>query len=627
MSRNIMQPDRATRDTTTRGTTRRQRFSAFALRHRPLSKIVVLALVVAVLVSRDPAFQATATIALIWTLWATSLNVVWGVAGQFSMAQVALGGVAAYTYAILAPPSGWGVLGTILCGIAAAVVSSALVGYLCLRLSGFRFAIMTLAFALAGVGLASSLEITGRSSGISVQADWPTIPLGVIDWDLDGSEGGFSLTLLLVVAGVLLALSGLLRSRLGRGLIALRDDEILAESIGLNTRNLRITAFMLGAVVAGIAGVMQAQSYRFIYPSLFSFDTLVNMIVVLVLGGRGRVAGAVVGGVIYSILTTNLSFGGNFEAAVFGVLVILIVIFAQNGVSYYLGLLESWISRGFTRTPQHTDVVDDDREDAGPVVPSAPLAEPERVAPVSFERDHPALTVEGVTKSFGGVYAVRDVSFALHRGEIVGVIGPNGAGKTTLFNLLSGFMAPDTGTIRQGERNVTRLPVHRRVKHGLVRTFQQPRGFGTQSARVNVAIAAERGSAAGSERSSVDEVLAAYGLSEVADRPSADLSYGSAKRLGVAMASAARPDVLLLDEPAAGLNASDIEILREDLVALRASGVAVCIVEHHMDLVMALCDRLVVLDAGAVIATGTPSEVSADPRVIEAYLGGVDEHA
>lgn len=608
--------------------------SAFGLRHRPISKVIALILVLVVLLSRDPALQATATIALVWTLWATSLNVVWGFAGQFSMAQVALGGVAAYTYAVLAPEEGWGVLLTVLGGIAAAVVCSALIGVLCLRLAGFRFAIMTLAFALAGVGLASSLEITGKSTGISIQADWPTIDLGFIQWDLDGTEGGFSVSLLVIVALVLGALHLLMRSRLGRGLISLRDDQTLAESIGIDTRALRITAFVLGAAVAGLAGVMQAQSYRFIYPSLFTFETLVNMIVVLVLGGRGRLFGPVVGGILYAVLTNYLSFGGNFEAAVFGALVILIVIFAQNGVTYYLAELESWIYRGFRR---RVAPAMGEAGEAGTLATADVSIAEEEIAQVaaearpSFEPGRVVVEVDGISKSFGGVYAVNKVSFTLSSGEIVGIIGPNGAGKTTLFNLVSGFMAPDSGTVTHDGRTITRARPSTRVRHGLVRTFQQPRSFATQSTRVNIAIAAERG-AVGSDRghdeaARVDQLLAAYGLSDVADRTSGDLSYGSAKRLGVAMAAAARPEVVLLDEPAAGLNAADIDVLRDDLIALRRDGVAICIVEHHMDLVMEVCDRLVVLDAGAVIATGTPAEIAADPRVIEAYLGGVDENA
>lgn len=227
---------------------------------------------------------------------------------------------------------------------------------------------------------------------------------------------------------------------------------------------------------------------------------------------------------------------------------------------------------------------------------------------------------------------MREFSFRVHEGEILGLIGPNGAGKTTAFNLVSGFARPDGGVLAWRGRPITRLSPHARARLGLVRTFQQPRVFAELTVRENLVIAAQshhgrhdvRGSGAGESRPvpSAEQVLAGFEMTGLADTPADQLSYGYAKRLGVAMAVATGSDMLMLDEPAAGLNAADVERLRDDLVRLRDEGRTVWIVEHHMELVMAVCDRVIVLDAGSVIAAGSPDEVMVHPRVLEAYLGG-----
>jgi branched-chain amino acid transport system permease protein len=589
----------------------------------------------------DASLQNVLTLAMIWTFWAASLNVIWGYAGQFSMAQVALGGLSAYTFVVLVEKSGWDVLPAVAVGVLATVAVSVVIGLLCLRLEGFGFAIMTLAFALAGVGLASSLEITGRTSGISVPGEWAVIDIGPVHWELSGQDGGFTVFMFVVFLLLTTAFRALLRSREGRGLLAIREDPLLAQSLGLSNRRYRLLAFALGAVVAAVAGVFQAEYYRFIYPSLFSFGTLVNVIVVLVLGGRGHLFGPLIGGIIYAVLTTGLEIGGDWESAVFGALVILVTIFARHGLAYYLGRAERGLVaaavdpaarrrlvgqlRGLVaragRQPADRQPVGEPASASGPPSPDVRVpAEPPAVGDVLLE-------LRGVSKAFGGAQASRDLSFEIRQNEIVGIIGPNGAGKTTAFNLASGFMAPDDGTVLWRGRDVTRTPAFRRARDGMVRTFQQPRTFPALSVRENLVIAAEHGpsgtEAAGGvrRRLSVDEVLDMFGLRGLAGRAASDLSYGFAKRLGVAMAVATNPLLVLLDEPAAGLNTQDIRLLRADLLALRAAGVTVCVIEHHMDLVMEVCDRVIVLDAGELIFAGTPDEVLNDPKVIDAYLG------
>jgi branched-chain amino acid transport system permease protein len=566
------------------------------------SWIGIIALLVVVLLVRDDSTQNVLTLGLIWALWAASLNVTWGYGGQFSMAQVALGGLSAYVFVILAEHAGWAAFPAIVAGIVASVVVSVAIGYMCLRLAGFRFAIMTLAFALAGVGLASSLEITGRTTGISVPGAWPELHLGFVTWDLGGAEGGFTMLLLVVFLVLTGALALLLRSRPGRAMLAVREDQLLAESLGVGARRYRVLAFVLGAVVAGVAGVCQAQYYQFIYPSLFSFSTLVTVIVVLTLGGRGRLFGPLVGGLLYAVLTNSLHIGGQFEGMIFGAAIIVLTVFARHGLAYYLSAA---VRLALPRTRPEPSVP----VEAGPLPPRN-----------TGTNGVPLLEISNITKAYGGVRAVDDVSFSVGAAAVIGVIGPNGAGKTSLFNLVSGFVRPDTGEVRWEGRAVTGLPAFERSRLGLVRTFQQPRTFPALTVRQNLVIATE-GRSRGAAPGTVEKMLAIFELTDLADRPASALSYGYAKRLGVALAVATGARMVLLDEPAAGLNSGDVELLRRDLVALREAGCSVLLVEHHMELVLDVCDQIVVLDAGRMIARGTPAEVTAHPDVIDAYLG------
>ena len=595
-------------------------------RVHPIMWSLGLLLLLSPIVMRDNGILNILTVAMIWTFWASSLNVIWGFAGQFSMAQVALGGLSAYIFVILSGALKLGLPIAILAGILASVVASVVIGYMSLKLSGFRFSIMTLAFALAGIGLASTLEITGRTSGISVPGDWPKIDLGFGTWSLSGLDGGFAFFMMLVFLAMMVGLHALLRARPGRGLLAIREDPLLVESLGTSAARYRLFAFALSAVVAGVAGVFQAQYYKFIFPNLFSFGTLIIVIVVLTLGGRGSIIGPLVGGLLYAILSTGFKVGGEFQGAVFGGAIIVLTIFARRGLSHYLFLGEEWVLRVVFR-----------RKSA----PAASIGEPLAVQQDSVsevagllerngERSEVLLRVTGLHKQFGGVAAVHDVSFDVHEGEIFGLIGPNGAGKTTMFNLVSGFLRSDGGAVLWRGNDVSKLPAFERARLGMVRTFQQPRVFAELSVRENLVIASEsrrvdRDLATRVE--AVQRALTNFDLFAAADSPASDLSYGHAKRLGVALAVVTGAELIMLDEPAAGLNSREIGFLREDILRLRNAGCTVLLVEHHMELVMNLCDQVLVLDAGKVIASGSPDEVVANPMVIDAYLGGLNETA
>jgi len=570
----------------------------------------------------DAVFLNVITLSMVWAFWALSLNIVWGFAGQFSMAQVAIGGLAAYTYAILATSAGWPALAAIVLGIVLSVVVSILIALLCLRLEGFRFAIMTLAFALAGIGLASSLDITGGPSGITVPTDWPVFTIGSLRWDTAGVTGGLAFTGILVFFVLIALLAWFLRSKSGRAFLSIREDSLLAESLGVNPPRMRVLAFAIGGVAAGVAGVYQVQYYAYAYPTLFSFSTLVNMIVVVVLGGPGRLYGPLVGGIVYATLSVGLPIGGDLQAALFGAAIIVITIFAREGLAYYLGIAQHRVWRGLFGMLSRSRRADEAGAPANAT--SADVTESsDRVGSRDLSSQPVVLSGTGLQKSFGGVTAVKDMHFAVHEGEIFGLIGPNGAGKTTAFNLITGFTRPDKGSVEWLGADVTRVSPSARARAGLVRTFQQPRTFPKLTVRENMVIAAQ----SAGETQDIDGVLADFGLAEEAETLAGRLSYGHSKRLGVALAAAAGAKMLMLDEPAAGLNAADIKQLMADLVRLRDQGRTIWLVEHHMDVIMHLCDRVMVLDAGAMITTGAPDDVVADPRVIEAYLGGGRDEA
>ena len=600
---------------------------AAAPRRSRRSPFVALALclwLVLPLLLTSPTDENVLMLSMVWALAALSLNIIWGYGGQFSMAQVVLGAVSAYSYAILAVKAGWPISLALAGAVVITVMLSVLIALASMRLEGFRFAIMTLAFALAGVGLASSWSLTGQTEGLEVPTSWAVINIGPIHWDLTGRDGGFTILASLVFFILIAAFAFILRTRYGRRLLAIREDRLLANSLGISPSQYRILVFALSAVAAAAAGIFQAQYYAYISPDFFSFTTLVNTIVVLVLGGPGRLLGPLVGGIVYAVLSVALPISGDVQSIVFGAAIIGLTIFAREGLAYYLhqGQSRLWnsLSRR-TRRPRSTAPIADGQlseEGIAAVTQSLPI---EAAEPGANHRQggEAILHASDLLKAFGGVTAVDGLSFEIRSGTVFGVIGPNGAGKTTALNLMSGFVAPDAGVVTWDGRDITRLSPAGRARRGLVRTFQQPRTFGKLSVRENVAIA---GQIRSGQSDASDEILEQFGLARFAELPAASLSYGSAKRLGVAMAAATGAEMIMLDEPAAGLNAADIVHMVADLRWLQSTGRTLCLVEHHMDMITALCDLVLVLDAGRLLLVDVPGAVINDPRVIEAYLGG-----
>jgi ABC-type branched-subunit amino acid transport system permease subunit len=282
--------------------------------------------------SGDPTLIHVGALIAIWTMWGMSLNMVWGYAGQFSMAQVGLGAVSAYVAAILFTEKGWSLWPAILVALLAAMLASLIVGLASLKLSGFYFSIMTLAFTLLLLSYVRTLDVAGRSTGISTRFEFGTVDLGFASWNLSSRQGGFLLFSTLLVGAFLLLMGRLERSRSGRALVAMREDPILATSVGVHEARHRLFAFVVSSLLSGTAGICYASYLRFISPSFFSFSALIVVIVQVVIGGVGYRFGPFFGAFVYIGLTEWLRVGGDYREGIFGLTLVLIVLFAPKGV-------------------------------------------------------------------------------------------------------------------------------------------------------------------------------------------------------------------------------------------------------------------------------------------------------
>jgi len=580
---------------------------------RLLPVIAVIVALCGVLFRGDATFVQAATYAAMWAIAAIGLSLLLGNVNQISLGQAGFFAIGAYAVAYCMDDTKlpfW--LGAII-GIALASIVGIVLGFIALRFRGHYLAMATLAFGLIVQGVFHQTAALGGASGFT---DLPIAKFGPLA--LSGIVGyAFAWIAALLVGALSL---NLLRGRTGTAFETIRNDELAAEVIGVPTRRYKIVAFAYSGALAGAAGTIYAPLVGVVVPDALGVILSINFLLMVVLGGAGGVAGAIVGAVAIGFLDVAGHQFENWREVVYGLLVIAIVVVAPGGL---IGLLRRGRRRAAPSQPNADRALTEPTHAVAPRAVAAPAAIP--------------LELRGVTKRFGGLVAVDDVSFALAPGTLTSLIGPNGAGKTTLFNAICGIGRLSAGTIQVGGIDVTGWQPHRIAKLGVGRTFQNARLFGEMTVLENVVAGAFRVEQTGfasdllglpaatrARRDAIErgrETLARLGLEHVAATYAKELAFGDRRRVELARAIAAEPWLLLLDEPAAGLNAQERETLQRDLLALRDRGVTLLLIEHDMRLVMTISERVTVLEFGRTIADGAPGTVRNDPQVVAAYLG------
>jgi ABC-type branched-subunit amino acid transport system ATPase component/ABC-type branched-subunit amino acid transport system permease subunit len=561
---------------------------------------------------------------------AMGLILLTGLAGQFSLAQAAFFGLGAYGSALLTVNYGWSAISALAASAAAAVVVALVIGKPIFRLRGHYLAMGTLALAEIFYQLANNLEFTGRASGFGgIQS------FSILGYDFIDLRAQF--WLVWGIVGV--ALWGSLRlsaGREGRALRAVKGHEAAAASCGINVSWSKTRIFAASALLGSVAGSVYAHQILYVNPPPFGTSVSINILAIAVLGGLGSPWGAIAGAIAFQLITQVIEstlpsiFGesavGAGESLAFGIILVAVLLLRPDGIAGVFGSVSRLVKHRLA-TRNAADIVPEDE----PVhVDVAGLPK----TPVS---DTIVLQSSGLGKAFGGVVAVHGVDLVLHEREILAVIGPNGAGKSTLQNLLSGNLSPTTGTVTLRGEKITGLPAHAVARRGVARTFQTPSLFAEMTVRENVLIGAYVRGKVGLVRSAlptlgavreeramgdqVDAILVQLGLDRLADQQAGELSLGQQKMVELARAFARRPDVLLLDEPGAGLNKMEKQNLALALKELQAEGLSLILIEHDMEFVMSLADRVHVLDFGETLKVGLPAEVQDDPAVIAAYLG------
>ncbi|WP_433508859.1 ABC transporter permease subunit [Nonomuraea sp. CA-143628] len=568
-------------------------------------------------------------VAIIFAVLGIGLGLAMGVAGQINLAQIAFFGVGAYAVAILTTRAGLGFWTAATLALLAAVLVGLLVGLPALRMQSHYLGIVTLGLALAFVNWITNATIAGRAEGIS---DIPVPPLFGVDLS---SEYLFYYVELVVFALALAFALFVTHSPLGRRLRAMRDDDLAAGALGAEIPLLRMTAFVLSGLYGGIAGVLYAGLIRFVAPETFSIANMFLLLAMVIIGGRRSIFGCVVGAVALSLVREALLDVSAYAQLGYGSVVVLVVVFAPTGLAGLPARLRrrraagARAALGAFQPYDRADGLGDGRADG--------QAHDRTDDRVGADAGVGLLEVGGVTMRFKGLTALDQVSLTITAGEIRGVVGPNGSGKTTLFNVVSGFYTPTSGRVLFRGREVTGAAPYRLSQLGVARTFQNLRLFGDLTVRENILVGLDRTrtrwvwrylalpwSVLGFERAlrmRADELIDRFGLRDFAEAAPRALPYGIQRRIEMARAMAMAPALLLLDEPAAGLNGEEVRQLAEIVRSIRDSGVTVVVIEHNMGLVMSLCDRVTVLSGGKVIADGAPADVAVQPDVVAAYLG------
>ncbi|MET0199089.1 MAG: branched-chain amino acid ABC transporter ATP-binding protein/permease, partial [Rhodococcus fascians] len=544
--------------------------------------------------------------------------VVTGYAGQVSLAQLSLAGVGAF--ALFRFAENWGVpfpIAPILSAAVAAVIG-VVIGLPALRIRGLPVAIVTLAFATAVEALwFNNPDYNGGLTGATIKVP----SLFGVDFRVDAlsSRIPFALMCLTTLTMVAVGVALLRRSQLGASMLAVKANERSAAAAGIDVARTKVIAFAMGAFIAGLAGSLLGYYQQAAIATTYNAVAGIGIFALIYLSGVTTISGGInagvlaAGGLVYVVIDRNLDLGP-WYAAISGVLLIFTVIRNPEGI---MGDVQARLRERRERGQQTTLPVFE-REEGATVTPSVGGNDSSAAC---------VLKAEAITVNYGGVRAVDNVNLDIREGSIVGLIGPNGAGKTTLIDAISGF-TKGLGTTTYLDVDVSEWSPHRRARMGLGRTFQSVELYEDLTVAENIVVgqraARERFERHEDHGAALDELCVLLRLDGVRDRPVAELSAGYRQLVSIARTLAGRPRVLLLDEPAGGLDSDESRWLGDRLCDIRDAGVTVVMIDHDMDLVLNVCDYVYVLDIGAVIAQGAASEVRADRRVAEAYLGMSD---